>query len=142
MYLKQLSVFIENRDGRLKEVLDVLKEGNVNIISLSLADTCDYGLLRLLVDKPEAGMATLKKNGYQSMLTDVLAVKLSHSVGQLQSLLEVICESGISIEYLYALSTGTDDASVVIKLSDLEKATKLLENTKVELVRAAELQSV
>lgn len=141
MFLKQLSIFIENREGRLKEVLDVLKSGGVNIISMSLADTSDYGLLRLLVDKPEAGMAALKKNGFQAMITEVLAVKLSHSVGQLQSLLDVICDSGISIEYMYGLNTGTNDASVVIKTSELEKAAELLKDTKAELVRASEIQS-
>lgn len=141
MFLKQLSIFIENREGRLKEVLDVLKSGDVNIVSMSLADTSDYGLLRLLVDKPEAGMAALKKSGFQAMITEVLAVKLSHSVGQLQSLLDVICDSGINIEYMYGLTTGTDDASVVIKTSDLEKAAELLKDTKAELVRASEIQS-
>ena len=72
MYLKQLSVFIENREGRLEEVLDVLKKNNINIVSLSLADTSDYGLLRLLVTEPEAGRKALSENGFSAMLTDVL----------------------------------------------------------------------
>ena len=91
MYIKQLSVFIENREGRLEEVLDVLKKRDVNIVSLSLADTSDYGLLRLLVTKPEEGKAALLENGFSAMLTDVLGIKLRHRVGQLQELLEVIC---------------------------------------------------
>ena len=73
MYLKQLSVFIENREGRLEEVLDVLKKNNINIVSLSLADTSDYGLLRLLVTEPEAGRKALNENGFSAMLTDVLS---------------------------------------------------------------------
>lgn len=140
MFMKQLSVFIENREGRLEEVLDVLKKNDVNIVSLSLADTSDYGLLRLLVTKPEAGRRALVESGFSAMLTDVLGIRLSHRVGQLQELLEVICKSGVNIEYMYALSTGTDDASIVIKTSDLEKAAKALEDTDAELVRAAEIQ--
>ncbi|MBE5883237.1 MAG: amino acid-binding protein [Lachnospiraceae bacterium] len=141
MFLKQLSVFIENREGRLEEVLDVLKKENVNIVSMSLADTSDYGLLRLLVDKPEAGKKALRENGFSAMLTDVLGIRLAHRVGQLQELLEVICKSNINIEYMYALSTGSDDASIVIKTSDLEKAAEVLKETDVELVEAKELQA-
>lgn len=141
MFLKQLSVFIENREGRLEEVLDVLKQGNVNIVSMSLADTSDYGLLRLLVDKPEVGKNALRDKGFSAMLTDVLGIRLAHRVGQLQELLEVICKSHINIEYMYALSTGNDDASIVIKTSDLEKAAEILKETDVELVEANELQN-
>lgn len=141
MYLKQLSVFLENREGRLEDVLKVLKDTNVNIVSMSLADTSDYGLLRLLVDKPQVGKEALQKEGFSAMLTDVMGVRLSHKVGKLQELLQVICDSHINIEYMYALSTGTDDASVVIKTSDLEKAAGLLEKTEVDLVSASEIQS-
>ncbi len=140
MYIKQLSIFIENREGRLQEVLDVLKKDNVNIISMSLADTSEYGLLRLLVDKPKTGKDALCEAGFSAMLTDVMAIRLCHRVGQLQELLEVICKANINIEYMYALSTGTDDASVVIKTSDLDKAAELLKDTDVELVDATELQ--
>ena len=139
MYIKQLSVFIENREGRLEEVLDVLKQSGVNIVSLSLADTSEYGLLRLLVNDPEAGKTALRENGFSAMLTDVLGVKLCHRVGYLQELLEVICKNGINIEYMYALSTGTDDASIVIKTSDLEKAAEILKETAVELVTQEEI---
>lgn len=142
MYIKQLSVFIENREGRLEDVLDVLKQNDVNIVSLSLADTSDYGLLRLLVTKPEEGRKALVESGFSAMITDVLGIKLCHRVGQLQELLEVICQSHINIEYMYALSTGTDDASIVIKTSDLEKAAELLKETDVELVSADEIQKM
>lgn len=139
MFIKQLSVFIENREGRLEEVLDVLKQNNVNIVSLSLADTSDYGLLRLLVTNPEVGKKALSENGFSAMLTDVLGVKLCHRVGYLQELLEVICQNNINIEYMYALSTGTDDASIVIKTSDLAKAAEVLKKTEVELVTQEEI---
>lgn len=141
MYIKQLTVFLENRTGRLGEVLGVLKNSDVNIVSMSLADTSDFGLLRLLVDKPQAGKEALQNEGFSAMLTDVLGVRLSHKVGKLQELLEVICQSDINIEYMYALSTGTEDASVVIKTSELEKAAELLGKTEVELVSASEIQA-
>ena len=139
MFLNQLSVFIENREGRLGEVLDILKEENINIISLSLADSSDFGLLRMIVSDGEKGKAALRGKGFSAMLTPVLAVKLSHQVGQLQVLLSEICKAGINIEYTYALATGKDDASIVIKTADLEKAAEVLKKTGVELISAEEL---
>lgn len=139
MFLNQLSVFIENREGRLEEVLDILKQNDINIISLSLADTSDFGLLRMIVSDPVKGKEALKNADFTAMLTDVLAVKLSHQVGQLQVLLSEICKAGINIEYTYALATGNDDASIVIKTADLEKAAEVLTKTGVELIKAEEL---
>ncbi|MBR3769738.1 MAG: amino acid-binding protein [Lachnospiraceae bacterium] len=141
MYINQLSVFLENREGRLEKVLDILKQNNINIISLSLADTSDFGMLRMIVSNPQVGKDALKAEGFSAMLTPVLAVKLSHQVGQLQVLLSEICKAGINIEYTYALATGNDDASIVIKPADLEKAAAVLEETGVELIRAAELNN-
>lgn len=142
MFVKQLSVFIENREGRLEEVLQVLKNSGVNIVSLSLADTSEYGLLRLLVTNPEKGRNALKENGFSAMLTDVLAIKISHQVGKLQELLGAICDENINIEYMYALSTGKDDASIVLKASDLEKAAKALTAKGVEIVTTAEIEAM
>ena len=139
MFVNQLSVFIENREGRLEQVLETLKEKEINIISLSLADSSDYGLLRMIVSDPEEGKNALKEAGFSAMLTQVLAVKLSHQVGQLQVLLSEICKAGINIEYTYALATGNDDASIVIKTADLQKAADILDKTGVELIAAAEL---
>ena len=133
MFVNQLSVFIENREGRLEKVLDILKQNNINIISLSLADSSDFGLLRMIVSNPEEGKNALKEAGFSAMLTKVLAVKLSHQVGQLQVLLSEICKAGINIEYTYALATGNDDASIVIKTADLEKAAELQYGKKPQL---------
>ena len=140
MFVNQLSVFIENREGRLEQVLETLKQKNINIISLSLAATSDYGLLRMIVSNPEEGKTALREAGFSAMLTKVLAVKLSHKVGQLQELLSEICKAGINIEYTYALATGNDDASIVIKPADLEKAAAVLEKTGVEVIAATELK--
>ena len=141
MTIKQLSVFLENREGRLEEVLNTLKEEKINIISLSLADTSDYGMLRILVEEPERGKDALKAKGFSATLSDIVAVTLPHKIGALQETLHILYEAGINIEYMYALSTGTEDASVVIKTSELEKAAKLLDGTEVELVSASEIQA-
>lgn len=133
MFIKQLSVFIENHEGRLEEVLDVMKEEQISIISLSLADTSEYGLLRLITTNPEAGQAALKKKGFAAMLTDVLAVKLSHQVGRLQEILSMVCKAGLNVEYMYALSNKEDDASIICKISNGDEAAKLLQSQEVEL---------
>ena len=133
MFIKQLSVFIENHEGRLEEVPDVMKEEQISIISLSLADTSEYGLLRLITTNPEAGQAALKKKGFAAMLTDVLAVKLSHQVGRLQEILSMVCKAGLNVEYMYALSNKEDDASIICKISNGDEAAKLLKSQEVEL---------
>ena len=139
MFINQLTVFIENRTGRLDDVLEALKEADINIISLSLADSSEYGLLRMIVSEPEKAKDALRNREFTAMLTPVLGVKLSHQVGQLQVLLAEICKAGINIEYTYALATGNDDASIVIKTADLEAAAKVLDKTGVELVRPGDL---
>ena len=126
MTIKQLSVFVENREGRLEDVLNLLKAENINIISLSLADTSDYGMLRLLVNEPERSKAALKENGFSATLSDIVAVTLSHKVGALQEVLHTLYHAGINIEYMYALCTKTDEAAIAIKPSDLEKAQQVL----------------
>lgn len=142
MYIKQLSIFIENKAGRLEDMLSILKNNGINLVSLSLADTSDYGVLRLLVSDPEKGKTALKEVGVSCRTTDVLAVKLSHKVGQLQELLEIICKAEINIEYMYALATGKDDASIVIKPSDIARAAELLKEAEVEFVTQEELANI
>ena len=100
MYTKQLSVFLENREGRLEEVLEALKEKSINIMSLSLADTSDYGMLRMIVSDPEAGKEALKQRDMSAMLTDVLSVKLPHRAGCLQELLEKIRNKGVKTAFV------------------------------------------
>ena len=126
MVAKQLSVFIENRQGRLGEVLNVLKVNKVNILSLSLADTTEYGLLRLIVNNPELGKEKLAEEGFSTILTDVLVLKISHQSGSLQELLKVLSDNDVNIEYMYGLSIDGDEASVVLKTSNITKAEEVL----------------
>ena len=139
MYLNQLSVFLENREGRLDQVLECLKNNHVNIISLSLADTSDYGMLRMIVSSPEEAKAALKAAGFSANLTPVIGMKLGHKAGRLQSALSVICKEGINIEYMYALATSGDDAIIVVKTTDLDKSAAALENAGVVLAKAEEI---
>lgn len=139
MFLNQITVFLENRTGRLDEVLETLKVNDINILSLSLADTSDYGLLRMIVSDSDKCKASLKEAGFSARLTPVIAVKLSHKVGMLQSILNEIDKAGMNIEYMYALATGNNDASIVIRTADVELTAQILESIGVELVRNSEL---
>ncbi|MBO4479538.1 MAG: amino acid-binding protein [Clostridia bacterium] len=140
MQAKQLSVFIENREGRLDEVLAVIKAANVNIMSLSLADTSEYGLLRLIVSDPAKADAALKANGFSSMLTDVLVVRLDNKVGSLQSFLAALAKTDINLEYMYGLTIEKEGkASLVIKASDFQKASAILLKSGAELLTAEEI---
>ena len=125
MMSKQLSVFIENRKGRLGEVLQVLKDNDINIISLSLADTTEYGLLRLIVNDANKGKEKLTEEGFSTMLTDVFIINISHQVGSLQDLLKILTINDVSIEYMYGLSVEGENAYVVLKSSDSAKVEKI-----------------
>lgn len=132
MVTKQISIFIENRKGRLGEILDVLTANGVNILSLSLADTAEYGLLRIISDKPEVGKSALTAAGFSSMLTDVFIVKLPHTPGGLQNVLRIIANEQLNIEYMYGLSIEGEEASIVVKTSDLQKADEIFARHGIE----------
>ncbi len=142
MFAKQLTVFIENRSGRLSEVLSVLKENKVNILSLSLADTTEYGLLRLIVDNAALGKEKLSENGFSSLLSNVSIIKIAHKVGSLQELLRVIDQGGVNIEYMYGLSIESDEAYVVLKASDSEKIDTILSENGVKTISCEELATI
>ncbi|MDD3174050.1 MAG: amino acid-binding protein [Herbinix sp.] len=138
MVIKQLSVFIENREGRLERVTEALKERNINIASFSLADTSEYGMLRMIVSNPEEGKKVLKEEGFSAMLTDVIAVKIEQKPGTLHEVLKVLFDAGISIEYMYTLATAGKDTSIIMKLSDLDAALKILKSSQYVICSAKE----
>lgn len=142
MTVKQLSVFIENRKGRLGEVLHVLKKNNVNILSISLADTTEYGLLRLIVNNAKKGCEVLLEEGFSSMLTDVVIVKIPHVAGALQTILERIADKNVNIEYMYGLSVGSSDASIVMKTNEIEAACEVLKCGNIETMTEEEIASL
>ncbi|MCI8940812.1 MAG: amino acid-binding protein [Dorea sp.] len=123
--VQQLSVFLENRAGRLDEVLKVLAEGGVNIVALSLADTSDYGMLRMIVSDPHKGRVVLKDAGITAMLTDVVAFRVSHDTGSLSRAMHQLVEGEINIEYMYAFANG-EDAAAVLKSDEPVRVVDIL----------------
>lgn len=142
MIAKQLSVFIENRQGRLGEVLNVLKANNVNILSLSLADTTEYGLLRLIVNDPELGKEKLAEEGFSTIITNVLVLSINHKAGSLQGLLELLAENDINVEYMYGLSIDGDQASVVLKASDICKAETVFAEGNIKMLSFEDIKAL
>lgn len=142
MTVKQLSVFIENRQGRLGEVLAVLKHAHVNILSMCVADTTEYGLLRLIVNDPEKGKDALLAEGFSSMVTDVIIIKLPHHAGSLSQILELIAAKNINIDYMYGLSVDGADASVVMKTADVAVAGAVLSEGGIATMTAEELATL
>ena len=142
MYLEQLSVFMENKVSRLNEVLLQLKTSKVNVLSLSLADTSEFGVLRLIVDNPEEGRKVLKENGFSARLTKVLAIKLPNEVGTLQSVLEVLGKAGMNVEYMYVLANAKEFSGMILKTGDPEAAAKVLADAGIEFVKAEEVGKI
>ena len=138
MFVKQLSVFIENREGRLEQVTDVLKTQNINILSLSMADTTEYGMLRMVVSNPEVAKKALREEGFSAMLTDVLAVKLEDKVGELHKMTHILCSQGLNIEYMYALASANRRA-MIVKASDGGTAAKAVVDGGLELYSNEEM---
>ena len=123
MAVKQVTVFIGNKEGRIEKVTEVLKENSINISSLSLAESVDFGLLRLIVSDPEKAKDALKAEGLSARLSDVIAVEISNAPGSLHELLTALVD--FNIEYMYVLSS-TDTASMVMKIKDWEAAETVI----------------
>lgn len=134
MYVKQISVFIENREGRLDDVLETLRDNEINIQSMSLADTSEYGLLRMIVSDPDKAHAALKKNGFSAMLTNVIVVAVEHEVGKLQEIICCLGKENVNIEYMYSISTTTGEMPLVIKTSDLEKTIDIIKKQGARII--------
>lgn len=139
MFVKQLSVFMENREGRLEQATEVLKKNDINILSLSMADTTEYGMLRMVVSNPELAKNALRESGFSAMLTDVLAVRLEDSVGQLHKLTHILCAKGFNIEYMYALASA-DFRAIIVKASNGAAAADAIRNGGLELYTDEELR--
>lgn len=128
MYVKQISIFVENRKGRLENVCGCLDENGINIKSIILADTNEYGLIRMIVSDADKAKQVLKEAGFSTIVTNVIAVKFPHTAGTLKRLLELFAEEALNVEYMYGLSTTADAAVIVFKTSDNEKAIQAIQN--------------
>jgi hypothetical protein len=134
--LKQLSVFIENKQGRLAEVTDYLAEAKINIHALCIADTTDFGILRLIVNDAETAKKVLREQGLTVKTTDVVAVALTHEPGSLAGVLRELERLNVSIEYMYAFTSrdAAYDAMVVLCLSNQEQAFNTIKQSNIRLV--------
>lgn len=135
--IQQLSVFLENREGRLDEVLKVLAANDVNIVALSLADTSDYGMLRMVVSDPHKGRQALKEAGITAMLTDVVALRVPHATGSLSKAMHQIVEGEVNVEYMYAFANGSD-AAAVLKSDDPARVIDILKGSGFDVYSANE----
>lgn len=135
--IQQLSVFLENREGRLDDVLKVLAENGVNIVALSLADTSDYGMLRMIVSDPHKGRSALKDAGITAMLTDVVALRVPHATGSLSKAMHQIVEGEVNVEYMYAFANG-NDAAAVLKSDDPARVIDILKGSGFDVYSADE----
>lgn len=142
MVVKQLSVFLENEEGTLSEVFNILKNAGINVASCSLADTTDFGILRILVDDTEKAKDVLKKNNVAVKETEVLAVNIPHSVGSLSNVLNALASADVDIKYMYGLSTGKEGASIAIKVADNAAAEAALAPLAVTYYTAADFQNL
>jgi hypothetical protein len=135
MQIKQISVFLENNAGRLGDVTRVLADAGVNIRAISIADTADFGILRLIVDKSDNAVKALGNAGFTVRETDVVAVEINDTPGSLAGIMELFQKSRVNIEYLYASLEGqTGKAVVIFKLQDSEKGLKIVAENNLSVV--------
>ena len=135
MYIKQISVFVENRQGRLAEITEEIAKHGVDIRALSLADTTNFGILRLIVDKPYEAEKILKEAGCTVSLTAVIAIAIDDQPGALSKALRVMADGGISVEYLYAfISKETGRASVILRVDDGDVAVEILNKNNIRFL--------
>lgn len=135
--VKQLSVFIANEAGRVSEVTGLLGDHNINIRGFSVSDTAEYGILRLVVDKPEEAVDVLRAAGFTVRLDDVICIDLPDVPGGLAGVLKIVADAGVNIEYVYSLVA----TFVVINVADVDRALELLSDRPVRLVSQEEIAS-
>lgn len=136
--VKQLSVFIANESGRVSEVTGLLGEHDVNIRGFSVSDTADYGILRLVVDRPGEALEMLEEAGFAVRLDDVICINLPDKPGGLAGVLKVVAEAGVNIEYVYSLVA----TFVVINVADVDRALQLLGGRPVKLASQEDISTV
>ena len=143
MSIKQLTIFVENKQGALVAITDTLANHNVNIRALSIADTEDFGILRLIVNDNDTARKILSDEGYLIKTTDVVGVKIGDAPGKLSKALEVLDMAQINMEYLYAFMARTEKhAYVVLRVADNAAAEKVLESSGFHIITEADIQKL
>ncbi len=128
MIIKQVSVFLENKSGRLNEVTQILGDAGLNMSAFTIADTSDFGILRLIVSEPEKAKDLLKKNDFAVQITEVVLVKTPNHPGGLAKMLNILNAENVFIEYMYAFSHSDETAIIVLRPTDLRKCYDILQN--------------
>ena len=141
MIIKQLSVFLENKSGRLTEVTETLASEHVNISAFSIADTSEFGVLRMIVNKPDAAEKALRGKGISIHITEVVGLIVPDEPGGLHRALQILSSEGISIEYMYAFALD-NRATVILRTDAIEQTVAILQKHKMELLRASEVYEV
>lgn len=142
MIIKQLSVFIENKTGRLNEVTQILGNAGINMSAFSVADTSEFGILRMIVSDPEKALSILKKADFSVKLTDVVCLNSPNEPLALARALNILSGENVFIEYLYAYSMDNKSANIVLKPDNIEKCIEVLQAHKLELVKASDMYKI
>ncbi len=143
MLIKQLSIFVENKQGRLAEITKLLEENKIDIRALCIADTKDFGIMRLIVNDPEKAEKMFKEANCTVSLTQVIAIGVDDKPGGLANAMAVLSEKNISVEYMYAFISKTDDvAYVILRVENNEEAIKVLEEGKIKILTSAEINAM
>lgn len=140
MLIKQISIFVENKPGRLSNITNILKNNNIDIRALSIADTKDFGILRIIVNDPEKACNVLKDEECTVTITDVLAVGVSDAPGGLSVVMDTLYNNSISVEYMYAFVSKSEDiAYVILRVADNQKAAAVLTSAGIKLLTSKEI---
>ncbi|MBO8180090.1 MAG: ACT domain-containing protein [Archaeoglobus sp.] len=126
--IKQISVFVENKPGRLAAVTEVLTKHDINIRAFTIADAGDFGIIRMVVDKTDEAYKALKEAGFTVRLTDVLAVEVEDKPGALHRIARALGDAGVNIDYVYAFTSEKHKALIIFRVNNKEKAKEVLEN--------------
>ncbi len=139
MKVEQISIFLENKVGRLAEITSALTKAKINIKALSLADTSEFGIVRLIVDQHEVAKAALKEYGFTVSSTDVVAVEVSHTPGGLNSVLHLLGDNGINIEYMYTFPFYKEKAVLVFRFNRQDQAIEILQKNGFRILTNEEI---
>lgn len=143
MKVEQISIFLENKSGRLAEVTNILSRAGVNIRALSLADTADFGILRLIVNQGDLAKQVMKEHGFTVGKTEVVALEVPDRPGGLGEILKILYESGINVEYMYAfVQRSGDNAVIIFRFDEIDKAISVLTSAGVRVLRGEEVYSL
>lgn len=142
MIIKQLSVFLENKTGRLNEVTQILGNAGINMSAFSVADTSEFGILRMIVSEPEKALTILKEAEFSVRLTDVVCLNSPNEAGALARALDILAAESVFIEYLYAYSMNDKSANIVLKPDNIAKCIEVLQAHKLDLVKASDMYKI